>query len=114
MTEIPFSIGKGFSFAGIALILGISFYMQIMVNSLPFFVWWNLREGIFANANRLEINCYLDGLPFGLINADLQSLKHGGKFTLLESLRDQLPEEQYNQLKGMLLKISASNYYLHH
>jgi hypothetical protein len=106
-----FNLEKGVSFTGIAMLLIISFYMQLMVNSLPFFVWWNLREGLFAISNNLEVNEYLDGLPFGLINSDLKSLKTGGKFPPLESLKNQLTDVQYSQLKGILLNMSQPNYY---
>jgi hypothetical protein len=107
----PFNFNKGISLAGIFTLLGISLYMQVMVNSLPFFIWWNMREGLFANANRLEANEYLDGIPFGLINADLKAFKNGKKFPPLEALRNELTEDQYTRFEELLRGMSVSNYY---
>jgi hypothetical protein len=111
LIKTPFNFNKGISLAGIVTLLGISLYMQVMVNSMPFFVWWNLREGLFANANRLEVNEYLDGLPFGLINADLKAFKNGKKFPPLEALRNELTEDQYTRFEELLRGMSVSNYY---
>jgi hypothetical protein len=66
---------------------------------------------LFANANRLEVNEYLDGLPFGLINADLKAFKNGKKFPPLEALRNELTEDQYTRFGELLRGMSVSNYY---
>ena len=97
----------------IAATLAWSCRLQLNVNALPFFVYYQLRDGLFEPFKEPvpEVENYFENRPFGMVNGDLFAWKAGHPWKALQLLEPGLNVAQRRALEAALESYLAPNYY---
>lgn len=80
--------------AGLALLLGFSLWMQVQVNALDFFTFYQVEAAV-KGSGAPEALRILQGTPFGIVNGQLRRFARSGEYPpfLQAAARDLSPEE---------------------
>lgn len=94
----------------VAVVLLVSFNMQLRINALPFFVYFQLYplESILQDP---QLKRYFEKTPFAIINGELLDFKKYGDCQLIEMERRRLSPESLERLKLYIRAQVKSNYY---
>ena len=94
-----------------ALGLGISLRLQLMVNQLPFFTRYDFHS-LFEAADHSDIDNYFERRHSGMINRDIQAWSTGSTpFPPLEMARELQTDEQREALSEVLQQLLWPNYF---
>jgi hypothetical protein len=91
----------------ITISFAYSLALQVSVNSLPFFFWYQLLD--IADQNAAASN-YLDSRTFGTINLDFVRDELGWSFRFRNDFANKLDRDQFLRLEGLRAE-TKPNYY---
>jgi hypothetical protein len=93
-----------------AVLLIFSLQLQMNVNALPFFIYFDMLSG-FSHLNDPAIDDYFANRPFGLFNADLLAYKKGRPWVPYELAKPRLSPEALARATAYIQAKTYSNYY---
>jgi hypothetical protein len=96
--------------AVIAVALLYSFLLQVEVNTLPFFFWYDLKNVLYDQRAGQPID-YLNSHHFGTINADFLVYLKGGLSPFKDHVIDQLSSDEEEKMDTLEDSTTTSNYY---
>jgi hypothetical protein len=87
-----------------------SFLLQVEVNSMPFFFWYDLKD-IFDDQRAGQPIDYLNSHHFGTINADFLIYLKSGSSPFKDHVIDQLTSDKEDKMDALEDSTTTSNYY---
>ena len=96
--------------AFMALFLLYTFHMQLNVNALPFFTYFQVQS-LFTRFHDPKIDEYFASRDFGSINADIIAYKAGGPWVVDDDLAQALTPESRASLRQFIIRLTPPNYY---
>jgi hypothetical protein len=94
----------------IAGLLLYSFLLQVEVNTLPFFFWYDLKN-VFYDQRASRAIDYLNSHHFGTINADFLLYLKSGSSPFKDYVIDQLTSDEEDNMDALEDSATSSNYY---
>ena len=94
----------------IAVALLYSFLLQVEVNTMPFFFWYDLKD-IFDDQRAGRPIDYLNSHHFGTINADFLIYLKSGSSPFKDHVIDQLTSDKEDKMDALEDSTTTSNYY---
>ena len=110
LTQSPDKIYKLMIRSMITCVLLYSFLLQVGVNTMPFFFWYNLKD-VFDDQRAGQPIDYLDSHHFGTINADFLIYLKTGSSRFRDQLIDQLTSDEEDKMDTLEDSTTTSNYY---
>jgi hypothetical protein len=87
-----------------------SFLLQVEVNTMPFFFWYDLKD-VFSEQRTGEPIDYLNSHHFGTINADFLIYLKSGLSPFKDQVIDQLTSDEEENMDTLEDSTTTSNYY---
>jgi hypothetical protein len=107
------SPGKVYKLAIRSVIAGAllySFLLQVEVNTMPFFFWYDLKH-VFDDQRTGQPIAYLNSHHFGTINADFLIYLKSGSSAFKNQVIDQLTPDEEDNMATLEDSNRTSNYY---
>jgi hypothetical protein len=93
-----------------ALLLLYSFSLQLKVNALPFFAFYEVQR-FFQTSHIPEVDNYFNNRPFGIIDGGLMDYLNGGSWEPVDLVAPHLTPQGLEYVHAWLSKEAVSNYY---
>ena len=94
----------------IACALLYSFLLQVEVNAMPFFFWYDLKD-VFDDQRTGQPIDYLNSHHFGTINGDFLIYLKTGSSPFKDQVVDHLTSDEEDNMDALLDSTTVSNYY---
>lgn len=94
----------------VAALLLYSVYLQTLLNSLPFFTFYYVKDTLITPLKQPRLDAYFHS-PYPIICRDVLQLKAGKPVWWWDQVKKAIPPAQTHTLNAYFKKISQSNYY---